>query len=218
MTEALEQGIGQRIAGYRKVAGLKTAKDLADAIPNPKVTASVIQNIESGRKSDISVSQLLDISKALGISPLFLIVRIGSPFAKVDLANVGDDVANMTSAEVDRWFSESEPAETEHAALATGMLRRLREMGRDVTTYRAMMRVDRKKLSVFKYQTEHDDGTEYMATHDEVEAHDMIMSQLAGSIALNAKFLSYTSADLSWARDVIDHVRRASDPRGRSDG
>ena len=59
--------IGKRIADYRKFGKIGTAADLAARIPNPKVTASVIQNIESGRKADLSVSQLLDIAMGLGV-------------------------------------------------------------------------------------------------------------------------------------------------------
>jgi len=97
--------IWRRIAGYRRDAGFRTAQDLADAIPNPKITGPVIQNIESGRKADITVGQLLDIARGLGIPPLFLLIRVGDPEGTVDLPNLGEAVSSMSIAEFDPWFS-----------------------------------------------------------------------------------------------------------------
>jgi transcriptional regulator with XRE-family HTH domain len=60
--------IGRRVAAYRKMLGFRSSRDLADAIPSRRITASVLQNIESGRKADVAVSQLVEIADALGIS------------------------------------------------------------------------------------------------------------------------------------------------------
>lgn len=100
-----ENPIGNRIASYRRYAGYEKASDLADAIPNPKVTTSVIQNIESGRKADLSVTQLLEISYALGVSPLFLLAPMSQRMDRVELPNVSASIASMTVDEFDRWIA-----------------------------------------------------------------------------------------------------------------
>lgn len=133
MTEIFsgDPGIGRRIAKYRRLCGFETAKQLADSIPNDKLTASVIQNIESGRKADLSVSQLLDIARGIGISPLFLLTPVGLPFDRIDLAGVGDDVANMTVREFDDWLcvaGAEDVTESREAAVLRRILRWIREL------------------------------------------------------------------------------------------
>ena len=211
MTNEQPSGIGVRVASYRKWLGFKTAKDLADAIPNEKITASVIQNIESGRKADLSVAQLLDISKALGITPLALIVPIGKPYAKVDLPNVGDAVAAMTSIQVDRWFSESEPAESERALSVQTILRRVRDLTVDVAAFRRLDAIDTSSMTVESYTAVDDEGNEYETTHDFLRSHQLQMGQVAWSVAMNARVLSSFNVDLSWAEDVIERVKGAAD-------
>jgi transcriptional regulator with XRE-family HTH domain len=106
MTEQQEgtTGIGKRIASYRKLFGMSSSRDLAAAIPNEKITDSVIQNIESGRKSDVTVSQLLEIAHALGISPLLLLVPIGRPKNTLDLPNLSPELAAMTVDDFEDWM------------------------------------------------------------------------------------------------------------------
>ncbi|MEW2010753.1 helix-turn-helix transcriptional regulator [Microbacterium sp. NPDC078814] len=97
--------IGDRIALFRRKAGFDKAADLADAIPNERITTSVIQNIESGRKADISVTQLLEIAFALEISPLFLLAPMNDRMARVDLPNVSEPISSMRADDFDRWIS-----------------------------------------------------------------------------------------------------------------
>src|SRR4051812_10846504 len=61
-------GLGRRLARYRKRLGFDSTRVLA-ARTGGRVSEAVLQNIESGRKPDLSVAQLLEISRALGISP-----------------------------------------------------------------------------------------------------------------------------------------------------
>ncbi|TFC20047.1 XRE family transcriptional regulator [Cryobacterium algoritolerans] len=105
MTQAGTDSIGRRIAKYRRVMGIATAKDLAGRIGSETLSASVIQNIESGRKADLSVSQLLNISRGLGISPVLLLASIDRPFDPLDLTGLSPYVAKMTGAELDAWIS-----------------------------------------------------------------------------------------------------------------
>jgi transcriptional regulator with XRE-family HTH domain len=108
MTDAPDDSIGRRIAKYRRLAGIETAKDLAARIGNEKITASVIQNIESGRKADLSVSQLLNISRAVEVSPVQLLASIDRPFDRLDLVGLSPSMATMTGLELDSWISASD--------------------------------------------------------------------------------------------------------------
>jgi len=102
---AQENGLGKRIAYYRKKLGIATARELAMKIDNPKITEAVIQNIESGRKPDPALSQILDIALGIGISPMFLITQFDRPFERIDLANVSQKLGAMTNEELDAWVS-----------------------------------------------------------------------------------------------------------------
>ncbi|KFF58074.1 hypothetical protein JF66_21345 [Cryobacterium sp. MLB-32] len=106
MTDFLGQtGIGNRIQAIRKQHGIRSTKDLADAIPGDNVTESILQNIEAGRKQDLSVSQLLNIAKALNVTPIFLLTPIGRPHARLDIANLSSSFDGMTVVEFDAWIS-----------------------------------------------------------------------------------------------------------------
>lgn len=96
--------IGRRIAHYRKVLGFSNAKDLAEKIGNPKISHAVISNIESGRRSDPSISEVIEIARGLGISPLFLLAPVMRPTASVDLANTNAQISETSSEEFIRWF------------------------------------------------------------------------------------------------------------------
>jgi transcriptional regulator with XRE-family HTH domain len=100
-----EASIGTRIQAVRKHRGIRTTKELADMIPGDNVTEAILQNIEAGRKSDLAVSQLLNIAHALGVTPLFLLAPIGNPTNKLDLPNLSDAFHGMTVIEFDAWIS-----------------------------------------------------------------------------------------------------------------
>jgi transcriptional regulator with XRE-family HTH domain len=107
MTEINSDSIGRRIARYRRIMGIDTAKELAARISSDNLSESVIQNIESGRKADLSVSQLLNISRGIGISPVLLLGSIDRPFEKLDLVGLSPAMATMTFVEMDSWISAS---------------------------------------------------------------------------------------------------------------
>jgi len=97
--------VGARIAAARKARGFKSTKDLADAIPGDSITGSILQNIEAGRKNDLAVAQLLNISWALGVSPTWILAPIGSPMEHIDLPNIIPEIRDLTVAEFDAWLS-----------------------------------------------------------------------------------------------------------------
>jgi transcriptional regulator with XRE-family HTH domain len=128
-----EAGVGARIKLARRQRGYRTTRELADAIPGGNVTAAVLENIESGRKADISVSQLLNIARGLGVPPSMLLAPIGSPNSGLDLPNLSDQFDGMTAAEFDCWLSAT-PASSYKPRLAaervdTDLLNSLRELG-----------------------------------------------------------------------------------------
>lgn len=106
MTEV--SGLGRRLAGYRKRLGFDSARALA-ARTGGRVSEAVLQNIESGRKADLLVSQLLEISRALGISPLLLLAPLETPLASLDIAGVGDELRSMTATQFDAWVRGTSP-------------------------------------------------------------------------------------------------------------
>ena len=82
--------IGLRLAKYRKWAGCKNAQELADRIDNPLITKSTIVNLELGKKSDMTISELLLISRALKITPMAFICDLEQPFERsTDSVNFG---------------------------------------------------------------------------------------------------------------------------------
>jgi transcriptional regulator with XRE-family HTH domain len=97
--------VGARIQALRKLRGLRTARDLADAIDSPNLTESVIENIEAGRKTDLPISQLLNIAYALQVPPSYLLVPLESSLERLDLPNLSDQLARMTPLEFDAWLS-----------------------------------------------------------------------------------------------------------------
>jgi transcriptional regulator with XRE-family HTH domain len=99
------EGIGERIQAARKLRGMRSAQELARAVGNATVTESIVANIETGRKADLSVSQLLNIAFALELSPTSLLAALGDPDRKMDLPNLSDGVAKLTSLEFDSWLS-----------------------------------------------------------------------------------------------------------------
>ena len=81
MAEIDTRSIGIRIAHYRRMNGVST-DDLADATSGA-VSRAVIANIESGRKADVSVVQLLALAAALGVPPVALLLPLEEPEALV---------------------------------------------------------------------------------------------------------------------------------------
>lgn len=97
--------VGARIKLARRERGFRTTRDLAEAVREGNVTAAILENIESGRKADISVSQLLNIARALNVPPSYLLAPMGTPNSTLDLPNLSADFNGMTAAEFDCWFS-----------------------------------------------------------------------------------------------------------------
>lgn len=66
------------------------------------MTEAVIANIETGRKTDPTVSQLLTLSRALDVSPLMLMAPLGDPSRHVTPLGMDEPIATFI---FDAWWS-----------------------------------------------------------------------------------------------------------------
>lgn len=128
-----ETSVGARIRLARRERGFRTTAELANAIPGGNVTEAILENIESGRKADISVSQLLNIARGLNVPISMLLTPIATPDGVLDLPNLSDDFEGMSVAEFDSWLSAT-PSSSYRPRLAAervdiGTLTLLRELG-----------------------------------------------------------------------------------------
>jgi transcriptional regulator with XRE-family HTH domain len=106
-----EGSIGARIAAARRARGYRTTKELASAMSDSGITAAILENIESGRKASLDVSQVLNISKALRVPVSSLLAPMARPADLLDLPNLGTELSTMTAAEFDAWLSTVQGAD-----------------------------------------------------------------------------------------------------------
>lgn len=95
--------IGIRLAKYRKAAGYTTTS-LAEKIDDDRVTKTKLVNIELGKKADMTITELLLISRALDLSPTLLIVDESRPFAAPDAFN-GINDNGISNVELAQWMA-----------------------------------------------------------------------------------------------------------------
>lgn len=93
------------MAAARKARGIRSTKALSELIGNGTVTEATLQNIETGRLTNLSVSQLLNIAFALKVAPSFLLAPLGLPNAQVDLPNLSVGLNRMNVSEFDGWLT-----------------------------------------------------------------------------------------------------------------
>jgi transcriptional regulator with XRE-family HTH domain len=140
---AAAPSIGARIAAARRARGYRSAADFERALEGTGITAAVLANIESGRKSDLDVSQLLNIARVLQVPPSFLLAPMARPGDLIDLPNLGTAFASMTAGEFDAWLSaaptyasETSDERTDRAELQA--FRDLRALERDLARLRVV--------------------------------------------------------------------------------
>lgn len=142
------KAIGSRIQALRRSRGMRTSKDLADAIGG-SMTVSIIENIELGRKSNLDVSQLLNIAMALQVPPSYILAPMDDPSAPVDLPGLSNAFDGMTAIEFDAWLASLESASysssTLHERNSLVELNALREwhsLKREIRRLQAMLRLE----------------------------------------------------------------------------
>lgn len=100
MTQGME-GIGRRIAAFRKREGL-SANELAQ---DSGMSRSVIANIENGRRDDITVSELLAISRALRVPPVAIVFDTTRPMSPVPAPNTEGEILRPRAIDIIDWFA-----------------------------------------------------------------------------------------------------------------
>jgi hypothetical protein len=169
------------------------------------VTASVIQNIESGRKADLSVSQLLDIAMGLGVSPLVLLVPVGAPFQLVDLPGVGDDVSSLTVHDLDQWLTipaVTTALETPEQASMQTLVNYVRKLLDAVEDWKAASASPDFDAVPFEYEDENPDGNPHTSTHDPSEGAWLHLAAAEHDVKSMGAYLRQYNVDLSWMPDV----------------
>lgn len=145
-----ELSLGARIRAARRSRGLRTARELADAIVGGNLTEAIIENIEAGRKVVLDVSQLLNIAMALRVPLSYLLAPLGEPDRPLDLPNLSDAFADMTAIEFDAWMASTPDGRYQPESLdernATSELHALREwssLTRETSRLQTMLELER---------------------------------------------------------------------------
>ncbi|GMA94749.1 hypothetical protein GCM10025881_15730 [Pseudolysinimonas kribbensis] len=73
--------IGSRIAAARRSRGYRSVAELESALAGTGISQAVLANIESGRKADLDVSQVLNIARVLKVPVSFLLAPMSRPNA-----------------------------------------------------------------------------------------------------------------------------------------
>lgn len=149
-----EATIGDRIKAARRARGFRTTRELADAMPGSKISEHVLENIEAGRKTDLQVSALLSIARALHVPPAFLLAPLTHPSRTIDLPNLSSDVASMSVGEFDAWlagesdgaYRSSDPSERSDLA-ELDAFRELQQLRRELDREGAISAVDESPTS-----------------------------------------------------------------------
>jgi transcriptional regulator with XRE-family HTH domain len=145
-----EWSLGARIRAARRARGLRTARELADAIVGGTLTEAIIENIEAGRKVVLDISQLLNIAMALRVPLSYLLAPLGEPDRPLDLPNLSQAFEGMTAIEFDSWLASSQDGRYQPESLeernATSELHALREwsaLTREATRLQTMSDLER---------------------------------------------------------------------------
>lgn len=97
-TESDASFVGKRLAQLRKSKNI-TAAQLADLVPSSSITKTVITNVESGRKRDLTVTELIQLAAALNVPIVSLLVDTQSPWAPADLPGLINGLDGLSNVE-----------------------------------------------------------------------------------------------------------------------
>ena len=103
-----ESSLGSRVQAARKARGIKSTRELAELIGNDTLSVNILQNIESGRMTNLSAAQMLNIAFALRVAPSFLLAPMADAHGKPDLPGLSAGLASMRPTEFDAWLSGSD--------------------------------------------------------------------------------------------------------------
>lgn len=103
MTQRPSHNIGARVARYRKMAGL-SARELSNKIGG-EISRGVIANIESGRKTDVTIDQLIALAWALDVPPVALALPLEEPNRMVAVVASGEVRETVRASSLVDWFT-----------------------------------------------------------------------------------------------------------------
>lgn len=151
------KAVGSRIQALRRARGMRTSKDLADAIGGT-MTVSIIENIELGRKANLDVSQLLNIAMALQVPPSYILAPMNDPSAELDLPGLSSAFDGMTAIEFDAWFSSIDAgaymARTlpgRNSLVELNALREWHTLNAEIRRLHVMLQLEEEALSHYPY-------------------------------------------------------------------
>jgi transcriptional regulator with XRE-family HTH domain len=102
MSKRPSDDFGKRLARYRRLAGL-SAQQLSDILDG-EISRGVIANMESGRKRDVTIDQLVALSWALDVPPVALALPLDEPHRYVKLFVGKSSGTAMRSSHAVEWF------------------------------------------------------------------------------------------------------------------
>jgi len=200
-------GIGRRIRAVRKDRGIKSTAELASLIPGGIISGAVLRNIEAGAKSELSVSQLLNIARALSVSPIFLLTSIREPESRMDLPNLSDDFNSMTALEFYEWLSGGSDSIYEWSTAddlsERNQLRAMKEV--------ELLSKQRERLALLsQFTTEVESGADESILNQELEA---LTARRADMIRQIDRLSTYLKS-AGWNTDRWRGTLSASDQQG----
>lgn len=74
-------------------------------MPGTGISSAVLENIESGRRSNLDISQILNIAHTLRVPVTALLAPVARPNDPIDLPNLTKQLASMTAAQFDAWIA-----------------------------------------------------------------------------------------------------------------
>lgn len=102
MSAKPSDGIGERLAYYRKLAGV-SAQTLSDRLGG-SLSRGVIANIENGRKKDITLDDIVGLAWALDIPVVALALPLDRPLQFVSTVDSDTSTQYVRVFEVAEWF------------------------------------------------------------------------------------------------------------------
>jgi|GEM_PF-5280836 len=110
--------VGTRIAEYRRRQRI-TADALAARIPAESITRQMIVNVETGRKRDLTATELVLIAAGLDVPPLALLVDLDEPFGPLPFDGLPEPYASMSIVE---YLFDSDALEFDFSGVSHGFL------------------------------------------------------------------------------------------------
>lgn len=218
--------IGVRVAKYRELRNF-TAAQLAELIPSPGLSRSVIVNIENGRKRDLTSSELMQVASGLRVPVIALLIDMDDPWAQVQVP-LPEPFSDITNAQyvvenaaigLDHLAADWQSTSSHRANSIVASLRELEHLVFDIAALRAV----NSTVDIFKGKRfvplDRPDGTWSV-----IAAEELREESISGQEVRAAKLALGLVRDISWAQKFTDlpewlivRIREAATSVGRFD-